>query len=121
MREKLEQIKINAVQAMESLNNLNQLEEFRVKILGKKGELTLVLREMGGLPADERPVIGQLANEVRAYLEGELSKKTNALKEAALENRLASESIDITVPGKRPTLGKLHPINTVLNEVKDIF
>lgn len=121
MREKLEQIKINAVQAMESLNNLNQLEEFRVKILGKKGELTLVLREMGGLPADERPVIGQLANEVRAYLEGELSKKTNALKEAALENQLASESIDITVPGKRPTLGKLHPINTVLNEVKDIF
>ena len=121
MREKLEQIKINAVQAMESLNNLNKLEELRVKILGKKGELTLVLREMGGLPADERPVIGQLANEVRAYLEGELSKKTNALKEAALENRLASESIDITVPGKRPTLGKLHPINTVLNEVKDIF
>jgi phenylalanyl-tRNA synthetase alpha chain len=121
MREKLEQIKNNAVQAMQGLHDLNQLEEFRVRTLGKKGELTLVLREMGGLPPEERPVIGQLANEVRAYLEEALTKKTAALKEEALQKRLVSEAIDVTVPGKVPALGKLHPTTKVLNELKDIF
>ncbi|HHY82393.1 MAG TPA: phenylalanine--tRNA ligase subunit alpha [Clostridiales bacterium] len=121
MRDKLEQIKRKAMEAMDSLNNLDQLEEFRVKTLGKKGELTLVLREMGKLPPEERPVIGQLANEIRSYLENELSKKTAELKNAALEKRLAEEAIDVTVPGKVPALGKLHPVTKVLNELKDIF
>jgi len=121
MREKLEQIRRNAVQALEDLKDLGQLEDFRVKVLGKKGELTLVLRGMGGLPAEERPVMGQLANEVREYLEGELARRTAELKEAELTRRLESEAIDITIPGKRPSLGKLHPINIVLNEIKDIF
>lgn len=121
MREKLEQIKNNAAQAMEQIESLSQLEEFRVRILGKKGELTLVLREMGGLPAEERPLIGQLANEVRAFLEAGLARKTASLKEAELARRLDSEAIDITVPGKKPAAGKLHPIYTVLNELRDIF
>jgi phenylalanyl-tRNA synthetase alpha chain len=121
MREKLEQIKIKAVQALEGMDDLSQLEEFRVKILGKKGELTLVLREMGSLPPEERPIIGQLANEIRSYLEDVLARKTRALKDAALGRQLAAETIDVTIPGKLPAMGKLHPITQVLNELKDIF
>ena len=121
VRDKLEQIKTQAMEAMKSLNDLGQLEEFRVKTLGKKGDLTLVLREMGSLPSEERPMIGQLANEVRAALEKELGKKTADLKNAALEKQLKEETIDVTIPGKAPVLGKLHPITGVLNELKDIF
>ncbi len=121
MREKLEQLKIKAMEALEGLNDLGQLEEFRVKFMGKKGELTQVLRGMGKLSAEERPVMGQLANEIRDFLEEELAKKTNALKEATLEKRLAEEAIDVTIPGKVPALGNLHPITKTLNELKDIF
>jgi phenylalanyl-tRNA synthetase alpha chain len=121
MREKLEQIRAKAMEAMEGLHDLTQLEEFRVKTLGKKGELTLVLREMGSLPAEERPVMGQLANEIRSTLERELSRKTAELKEAELEKRLESETIDVTIPGKRPALGGLHPLTIVLNELEEIF
>ena len=121
MREKLEQIKKDAVKALKSLDNLSQLEEFRVRILGKKGKLTMVLREMGSLPAEERPIIGQLANEIRAYLEGELAKRAAALREAALEKQLADETIDVTVPGRIPAMGNLHPNTKTLNELKDIF
>ncbi len=121
MKEKLEQIRDKSVQALADLRDLSQLEDFRVKVLGKKGELTLVLREMGRLPAEDRPVIGQLANEVRATLEGELVRRTQELKEAVLTAKLFAEAIDITIPGKRPALGKLHPLHTVLNEMQDIF
>jgi phenylalanyl-tRNA synthetase alpha chain len=121
MRDKLEQLKIKAMEALEGLNDLDQLEEFRVKFMGKKGELTQVLRGMGKLSAEERPAMGQLANEIRDSLEQELTKKTNALKEAALEKRLAEEAIDVTIPGKVPALGNLHPITKTLNELKDIF
>ncbi|HOB20304.1 MAG TPA: phenylalanine--tRNA ligase subunit alpha, partial [Candidatus Atribacteria bacterium] len=110
MREKLEQIRLEAVQALEKLNSLNELEDFRVRFLGKKGELTLLLREMGSLPADERPVMGRIANEIRAFLENELETKTAVLKEAELRQKLESEAIDVTVPGKRPAAGKLHPL-----------
>jgi phenylalanyl-tRNA synthetase alpha chain len=121
VREKLQQIKIRAIEAMEGLHDLAQLEEFRVKTLGKKGELTLVLREMGSLPPEERPVIGQLANEIRTYLEKALNDKTAQLKEAALEKRMEEETIDVTIPGKRPELGKLHPLTKTLNELEEIF
>ncbi|NLB43344.1 MAG: phenylalanine--tRNA ligase subunit alpha [Clostridiales bacterium] len=121
MKEKLEQLKIKAMEALEGLNDLGQLEEFRVKFMGKKGELTQVLRGMGKLSAEERPAMGQLANEIRDSLEEELAKKTNALKEAALEKRLAEEAIDVTIPGKIPNLGNLHPITKTLDELKDIF
>ncbi len=121
MKEKLEQLKIKALETLEGLNDLGQLEEFRVKFMGKKGELTQVLRGMGKLSAEERPAMGQLANEIRDSLEEELAKKTNALKEAALEKRLAEEAIDVTIPGKIPNLGNLHPITKTLDELKDIF
>ena len=121
MKEKLQQIKIRAMEAMESLHNLEQLEEFRVRTLGKKGELTLVLREMGSLPPEERPLIGQLANEIRSGLEKALSEKTAQLKEASLEKRMEEETIDVTIPGKSPELGKIHPLTKVLNEIEEIF
>ena len=103
------------------LNSLEQLEEFRVKVLGKKGELTLVLREMGRLPKEERPVVGQLANEIRTTLENALNAKRTELEEAALAKRLEEETIDVTVPGKKPAMGKLHPLTQVLYELEDIF
>ena len=121
MKEKLQQIKIRAMEAIESLRDLDQLEELRVKTLGKKGELTLVLRGMGSLPAEERPLVGQLANEIRSTLEKALGEKTAQLKEAALEKQMEEETIDVTIPGKRPELGKLHPLTKVLYELEDIF
>ena len=121
MKDKLEQIRKNAMEALKELDNLKQLEEFRVRTLGKKGELTLVLRGMGSLPPEERPVMGQLANEIRSAIEKALSEKTAELKNAALEKRLEAETIDVTVPGKMPRLGKLHPLTTVMNELKAVF
>ncbi|MGI6537978.1 MAG: phenylalanine--tRNA ligase subunit alpha [Caldicoprobacterales bacterium] len=121
MKDKLEQIRKNAMEALKELDDLKQLEEFRVRTLGKKGELTLVLRGMGSLPPEERPVMGQLANEIRSAIEKALSEKTAELKNAALEKRLEAETIDVTVPGKMPRLGKLHPLTTVMNELKAVF
>lgn len=121
MKAKLEEIRLEALHALEGLDELDKLEEFRLKYLGKKGALTQVLRGMGGLPTEERPIVGQIANEVRNQLESELEQKTKDLKEAALTRRLEAEKIDVTVPGERPGLGRLHPVTTVLNELKDIF
>ncbi len=121
MKNKLEQIRKEAMEALGGLHDLGQLEEFRVKKLGKKGELTQVLRGMGSLPPEERPIIGQLANEIRNELEEGLRKRTAALKQAAMEKQLEAETIDVTIPGKRPVLGKLHPITKVLNELTEIF
>ncbi len=121
IKEKLEQIREETMQALKNISGLSQLEEFRIRVLGKKGKLTMVLREMGSLPPAERPVIGQLANEIRTSLEKELEEKANALQEAALEKRLEEETIDITVPGRKPARGNLHPNTRTLNELKDIF
>lgn len=121
MKEKLEQLRQEALRTLEGLTDLGRLEDFRVQILGKKGTLTLILREMGRLSPKERPVVGQLANEVRAHLEGELDRRTQVLKDAALKARLAAEALDVTLPGQRPPLGRLHPLNLVLNEIQEIF
>jgi phenylalanyl-tRNA synthetase alpha chain len=121
MRTKLEQIRKEAKHSLANLDNLELLESFRVQYLGKKGKLTQVLRGMGSLPPEERPRIGQLANEIRAYLENKLEEKARVLKENALARRLEEETIDVTMPGKRHYRGKLHPLNIVLNEIKDVF
>lgn len=121
MRTKLEQIRKEAKHSLANLNNLELLEGFRIEYLGKKGKLTQVLRGMGGLPPEERPRIGQLANEIRAYLENKLEEKAEVLKENALVRRLEEETIDVTMPGKHHYRGKLHPLNIVLNEIKDVF
>ena len=121
MKEQLELIKQNALAALDAAENTAALEELRIKLLGKKGELTAVLKMMGKLTPEERPVMGQLANAVRAEIEAKLESRKTALSAAALEAKLATESIDVTIPGDTVELGHQHPMNMVLQEIKDIF
>ena len=121
MKAQLEQIKLQAMAALDAADSPAALEELRVKVLGKKGELTAVLKQMGKLSAEERPVMGQLANTVRAEIEAKLEDRKAAIHAAVLEAKLASEAIDVTIPGETVTLGHQHPMNQVLQEIKDIF
>ena len=121
MKEQLELIKSNALAALEAAGSPAALEELRVKLLGKKGELTAVLKMMGKLSPEERPVMGQMANAVRAAIEEKLEARKAAIHASVLEAKLASEAIDVTIPGETVTLGHQHPMNQVLQEIKDIF
>ena len=121
MKEQLSAIKTSAESALEKALDLTELENLRVKYLGKKGELTSLMKGMGKLTPEERPVIGQLANEVRGFIEGILEEKSKALIKLAKDKKLASETIDVCLPGNRTEHGKKHPITTVLNDLKDIF
>lgn len=119
MKEKLLQIKNEAMSALSE--NGADLEALRIKYLGKKGELTAVLRGMGALSAEERPVIGQMANEVRAAIEEKLTEMAAAVKSRALDKKLESEKVDVTVPGTEPKLGHLHMLTRVQRELENIF
>ncbi|MBQ1678260.1 MAG: phenylalanine--tRNA ligase subunit alpha [Oscillospiraceae bacterium] len=121
MREQLEKIKASAFEALEQAKASADLEELRVRLLGKKGELTGVLKMMGKLSADERPVMGQLANSVRAAIEERLEARKAELAAAALEAKLAAEALDVTVPGTTRPLGHKHPMYIALDEAKEIF
>ncbi|MGB7603889.1 MAG: phenylalanine--tRNA ligase subunit alpha [Lutisporaceae bacterium] len=121
MREKLEVIKQESIRELESVNSLQELEELRIKYLGKKGELTQVLRGMGALSTEERPIIGQLANEIRDYINEKIEQTEYFFKRREVENRLRNEFIDVTMPSKSKELGNKHPITKVLDEVKEIF
>lgn len=121
MKETLEQIKQNALAALSLLTDAVELDTWRVKYLGKKGELTVVLKQMGALSAEERPVIGQLANEVREALNEGFSARSAAIEATALDARLLTEALDVTIPGKAQKLGHQHPMYVVLDELKDIF
>lgn len=121
MKEQLAQIKQQAVETLQQAQTPAQLEELRVRFLGKKGELTAVLKQMGKLSPEERPVMGQLANAVRAEIEEMLEKQKAAAHAAALEAKLASEALDVTIPGKSVVLGHAHPMNQVLQQIKDLF
>ena len=121
MKEQLAQIKQQAMEALQQAQTPAQLEELRVRFLGKKGELTAVLKQMGKLSPEERPVMGQLANTVRAEIEEMLEKQKAAAQAAALEAKLASEALDVTIPGKPVVLGHAHPMNQVLQQIKDLF
>lgn len=121
MKDKLEMIKGSAMISIETAENLKTLEELRVQYLGKKGELTAVLRNMKDLSSEERPVIGQMANEVRETIEKALAGKKTALESAEQNKKLQEEVLDITMPGKKPKLGHIHPIQKTLEEVKSIF
>ena len=121
MKEQLRNIEEKARDAISSVTDLRALDDLRVSLLGKKGELTAILKQMGKLSAEERPAMGQLANRVRATLEQLLSEKNAALHSAAQAARLGAERVDITMPGKRPAAGRLHPLQIVENEVKEIF
>ena len=121
MKQQLEAIRAAAVAAMEGAANADDLEALRVQYLGKKGELTAVLKQMGKLSAEERPVIGQLANEIRAKLENAIESRAEQLASKAMAMRLISETVDVTIPGTAQKLGKQHPMYQVLDEIKDIF
>ena len=121
MKQALEQIKQVAIDALEKCDNLKALDELKIKYLGKKGELTGILKQMGKLSAEERPVIGQLANEVRATIEAEITSRVQALKEKQLEEQLKAETIDVTMPGQKFNVGKQHPLTLVMDEIKEIF
>ena len=121
MKKQLEQIRSSALEALEAAATPAALEELRVKLLGKKGELTAVLKQMGKLSAEERPVMGQLANNVRAQIEEKLENRKAEIHAAALEAKLAAESIDVTIPGEAVAIGHQHPMNQVLQQIKDIF
>ena len=121
MKEKLEQIRAEALAALVGAKDAQELDGLRVKYLGKKGELTAVLKMMGSLSAEERPVMGQLANEVREALTEALSQRQKAIEQAALNQRLEAEKLDVTIPGKRPELGHKHPMSIALDELKEIF
>ncbi len=121
MKEQLAKIRAEALSAFESVRDSAALDELRVKYLGKKGELTAVLKQMGRLSAEERPAMGQLANEVRAALEGALDAASEKLEAAALEMKLRAETVDVTIPGRQVQVGHRHPMNTALEEIKEIF
>ncbi len=121
IREQLKSIRENAVNALNEIESSDKLEAFRVQYLGKKGELTSVLSQMGKLSSEERPVIGQIANEVRSFIENEIKIKREEIAKIEMEKRLAAEAIDVTLPGNNVTLGKKHPLSIVLDEVKDAF
>ena len=126
MKEMLEKIKIAAEKEIldisdEAKKGIEQLENLRIKYLGKKGELTAVLRGMGALSAEERPLVGKIANEVRAFIEEKLDLAKTELEKNLSAQKLKDEKIDVTMPGNKKTAGRLHPTAQVLEEVKDIF
>ena len=121
MKQQLQNIELAAKQELEKIHDSAELESLRVKFLGKKGELTAILKQMSTLSAEERPVIGQLANKIRADIEEAISVRSAELKAALAARRLKEEKLDVTLPGKPLKVGKLHPYNAVLNEIEEIF
>ena len=121
MKQQLEQIKSAALSAIAAAQTSSDCESIRVKYLGKKGELTAILKMMGSLSAEERPVMGQLVNTAKAEVDAALGEKVNEMTAKATELKLKQETIDITMPAKVNKTGKLHPLNTVLNDMIDIF
>ena len=121
MKELLQKLHDAAMQAILETEDVDSLESLRVKYLGKKGELTGILRQMGRLSAEERPAMGQLANQLRAEIEQTLETRRAALNEARLEMKLLQETVDVTLPGKKQPQGHKHPMYNVLDQIKDIF
>lgn len=121
MKEKVAQLKEQAQSSIESAASLQELEEIRVSLLGKKGELTEISKGMKTLSPEERPIIGQLVNETREFISSMLDEKNNQLKEKEKRARLEQEIIDITLPGEDIELGTSHPITETMNFMKDIF
>ena len=121
MKEQLEKIRQKTLEALAEAKESADLEALRVKVLGTKGELTALLKQMGGLSPEERPVMGQLANSVRAALEEKLTEKAVELQAKALDKQLQAEAVDVTIPGVAVKTGHKHPMNKALDEVKDIF
>lgn len=121
MEKELQRIREAAFHELEQALDATTINDLRVKVLGKKGELTAVLRSLGSVSASMRPRIGQLVNDLRLEFEKELQAKQEAIKEAELNSRLAAEKIDVTLPGRRRELGRRHPLTLTLDRIKDVF
>ena len=121
MKEAMQRLREASIQAILASESPDALENLRVKFLGKKGELTAILRQMGKLSAEERPIMGQLANQLRSDIEAAIDKRRGELSEALLERKLEQEALDVTLPGEKPHLGHKHPMYNVLDQIKEIF
>ncbi|NGY78602.1 phenylalanine--tRNA ligase subunit alpha [Bacillus megaterium] len=121
MKERLQELQQEAIAKVETASALKELNDVRVAYLGKKGPITEVLRGMGKLSAEERPVMGALANEVREAIASKIEEKQTALEAAEVERKLASETIDVTLPGRPVKAGTHHPLTSVVEEVEDLF
>ncbi|AKL94509.1 phenylalanyl-tRNA synthetase alpha chain PheS [Clostridium aceticum] len=121
MENKLKALQEDAEKEIMLADSMETIEKARVKYLGKKGELTEILRGMGSLSAEERPIVGKIANEVRAAIESLLEESKKTMKNKVLQQQLEAEAIDITMPGKQVKLGKKHPLTQGLDELKNIF
>ncbi|AWB43941.1 phenylalanine--tRNA ligase subunit alpha [Paenibacillus sp. CAA11] len=121
MRERLEALKEEALAELSQVSDAGQLNDLRVKYLGKKGALTEILRGMGSLSAEERPVIGQVGNEVRGAIEAVITSKQEEFQRLETERRLAAEKVDVTLPGRPLKQGAVHPLNRVIQDMEDIF
>jgi len=121
VQDRIAQVRAEALAAVRAAQSPEDLEQVRIRYVGKKGELTQLLRGIGQVPPEERPAIGRLVNEARDAVEAELAARQRELASAALEARLAAETIDVTLPGWGPVLGRRHPLTQVLDEIKRIF
>ena len=121
MKELMKELREAAIKAVNEAGSVELLEAERVKYLGKKGEFTAILRQMGKLSAEERPVMGQLANKIRGEIETAIDERKTALTTALMEKKLEDEAVDVTLPGEKKTLGHKHPMYNVLDQIKDIF
>ena len=121
MKERLEQIKAEALKQIQNSDALDKLNEIRVSYLGKKGELTAVLKSMKDVAAEERPKVGQMVNETRQEIEAVLAQAKEKMEKAVLEARLQNETIDVTLPAKKNNVGHRHPNTIALEEVERIF
>ena len=121
MQEKIRELLAEVQASVQGVDSKEAIQELRVKYLGKKGELTSILRGMGALSSEERPIVGQLANEVRAAIETAIKEKSAELEAKALESKLIKEKIDVTVPGKEIKVGHIHPLTAVQRELENIF
>ena len=121
MKEKLEKISNLAKEKIEDIKDMRTLNEFKVNLLGKKGELTEILRGMKDLSKEERPIIGNLVNKVKKELEEMFTEKEEELKEKELQGKLENEKIDVTLPSTKVTRGSMHPLNRIIEEVEDLF
>ncbi len=121
MKEALNKIREEALAAIASADAEKAVEDLRIRYLGKKGELTSILKQMGALTPEERPVIGQMANDVRKELDARITEKAGELKQKAETLRFRAEALDVTLPGTKPVIGSRHPLEAVLDDVKQIF
>ena len=121
MKEQLEALRKEALAELETLTAPRELEDFRIRYMGKKGSVTGLLRGMGALPAEQRPVMGQLVNQLRQELDEAVSQKSADIERELQAAKLKEETLDVTMPGNKVKSGGLHPLNVVLEDIIDIF